>query len=269
MGSDDATDRARELDPGLGHGAAEHHLPGHLRFGGLDVPEPEFADDDGSPDPHLADVLAAYERDEAVDRDVVAALVGRRLMVPLVAVLDESDGQPLPGEKDSHMATVSMVADDGRRGLLAFTSVAAMSAWDPSARGIPASAAKVAAAARDEGAVAVLLDVGGPVRFALLGAALDAVVAGTALPLPFDDPDVRTAVVEVLEAVPGLRRADLQPAPAGPDGDLADLLLLVEPDPDVDADAVADRLAEALGRNDLLRARCSRGVAVGLLPPRT
>jgi len=187
-------------------------------------------------------------------------------MTPLVAVLDESDGEPLPGEKDSHMASVSMVAADGRRGLLAFTSVAAMAAWDPAARGIPALAAKVAAAAPEEGAVAVLLDVAGPVRYALLGSALQAVLAGVDLPLPFDDPDVRAAVVEVLETVPGLVRADLQPALAGPDGDLADLLLLVEPAPGSDTDQVADTLAEALGRKPLLQARCVHGVAVGLLP---
>jgi hypothetical protein len=250
----------------LEHGAAERLVAGQQRFGGLHVPQPEFADDDGSADPRLAEVLAAYDRDEVGDRDVVDALRGTRLMTPLVAVLDESDGEPLPGEKDSHMASVSMVAADGRRGLLAFTSVAAMAAWDPAARGVPASASTVAAAALEEGAVAVLLDVGGPVRYALLGSALQAVLADVDLPVPFDDPDVRAAVVEVLETVPGLVRADLQPAPAGPHGDLADLLLLVEPAPDVDPDAVADALAEALGRKSLLQARCVRGVAVGLLP---
>lgn len=250
----------------LEHGAAEHLVPGQLRFGGLHVPSPEFAADDGSPDPRLAEVLASYERGDVSDREVVAALLGTRLMTPLVAVLDESDGQPQPGEKDSHMASVSMVAADGRRGLLAFTSVAAMAAWDPAARGIPALASKVAAAALEEGAVAVLLDVSGPVRYALIGSALQAVLADVVLPVPFDDPDVRAAVVEVLESVPGLVRADLQPAPVGPAGDLADLLLLVEPAADTDADQVADALAEALGRKSLLLARCPRGVAVGLLP---
>ena len=250
----------------LEHGAAEHLVAGKQRFGGLHVPEPEFADDDGSADPALAAVLAASDRGEVSDREVVVALRGTRLMTPLVAVLDESDGESMPGEKDSHMASVSMVAADGRRGLLAFTSVAAMAAWDPTARGIPALVTKVAAAALEEGAVAVLLDVGGPVRYALLGSALQAVLAEVDLPLPFDDPDVRAAVVEVLESVPGLVRADLQPAPAGPDGDLADLLLLVEPAADADSERVADSLAEALGRKSVLQARCARGVAVGLLP---
>ncbi|MGD9955631.1 MAG: SseB family protein, partial [Candidatus Nanopelagicales bacterium] len=147
--------------PGPGHGAGEQHRPGEPRFGGMGIPEPEFADDDGVPDPVLADVLARHALGEARLSDVIRALHGKRLMAPLMAVLDSvmdgvEAGAPGPGEKDSHMATVSLVSPDGRRGLLAFTSVRAMAAWEPAARGIPASAARVAAAAIEEGADALL-----------------------------------------------------------------------------------------------------------------
>ena len=259
----------------LEHGAAEQHRPGEPRFGGLTVPDPEFAADDGSPDPAVAAALAGWSEGSAYDADVVAALTGSRLMVPLVAVLDsvDEDGPgPGPGEKDSHMASVSMVAPDGRRGLLAFTSVAAMAAWDPQARGIPSRAEKVAAAALEEGADAVLLDLGGPVRHALTGVPLAALARGVALPDPYDDPEARSAVVGVLETVPGVVRADLQPGPEGPDARLADLLLLVETDPALDegaAAAVADALARALVADPVLSRRCPAGVAVGALPPRT
>ena len=37
------------------------HEEPEQRFAGVVVPEPEFADDDGSADPRLAEVLAAYE----------------------------------------------------------------------------------------------------------------------------------------------------------------------------------------------------------------
>ena len=97
-------------------------------------------------------------------------------MTPLVAVLDEAEESPdgLRQDKSSHMASVSLVAADGRRGLLAFSSVQSMAAWDPAARGIPALGATVAAGALDEGADAVLLDLAGPVRVALDGALLRA-----------------------------------------------------------------------------------------------
>lgn len=257
----------------LEHGAAEHHVPGHLRFGGMTVPEPEFADDDGSADPALAAVLEAYAGGEAYDVDLVVALRGRRLMVPLLAVLDEAedhahgDGPPLPGEKDSHMASVSLVSPDGRRGLLAFTSVAAMAAWDPAARGIPSTAEKVAAAALEEGADAVLLDLGGPVRLALTGVPLLAIASGQDLPAPVDDPDVRQAVVRLLESCDGVVRADLQPGPEGPDGAVAaDLLLLVAPAGGQDAADVAGSVAQAVAADPLLARRCPRGVAVAVLP---
>lgn len=253
----------------LDHGAAEEHRPGVPRFGGMSVPDPEFAADDGSADPAVAAALAGWAEGTAYDADVVGALTGSRLMVPLVAVLDSVDDGPGPGpgEKDSHLASVSMVAPDGRRGLLAFTSVAAMSAWDPAARGIPSRAEKVAAAALEEGADAVLLDLGGPVRHALTGAPLTALAHGVALPEPYEDPDVRAAVVGVLEDSDGVVRADLRPAPHGPEGRVADLLLLVEADPAVDAAAVADALARALVADPVLSRRCPLGVAVGSLPP--
>lgn len=252
----------------LEHGAAEEHRPGVARFGGLTVPDPEFADDDGSPDPAVAEALAGWAAGTAYDADVVAALAGSRLMVPLVAVLDSVDDDgpgPGPGEKDSHMASVSMVAPDGRRGLLAFTSVAAMAAWDPAARGIPSRAEKVAAAALEEGADAVLLDLGGPVRHALTGVPLTALAHGVPVPDPYDDPEVRAAVVAVLEAAAGIARADLRPAPDGPGGRLADLLLLVATDPEVDRAAAAEALAEALAADPVLARRCPHGVAVGAL----
>lgn len=126
-----------------------------------------FAGDDGSADPRVAAALDAGDGE-----GVLAALrAGARLLVPLVAVLDERDAEG--GDKSSHMASVSLVQQDGRRGLLAFTSVASMRAWDPQARPVPASAPDVARAALEEGADGILVDIAGPVRFAIDGASLD------------------------------------------------------------------------------------------------
>ena len=63
------------------------------------------------------------------------------------------------------MATVSLLNPDGRRGLLAFTSTATLAAWQSDARPVAATSQRVAQAALQEGADAVLLDVAGPVRF--------------------------------------------------------------------------------------------------------
>jgi hypothetical protein len=262
------------------------------RFTGLSVPEPEFADDDGSADPALTAVLAAYAQGRAADHDVVALLAGARLMAPLVAVLDSvypdgeaaadhddpddhdacahvghaaepvrDTGAGLRREKDSHMATVSLVADDGRSGLLAFTCVASMAGWDPDARGIPASAQRVAQAALEDGNDAVVLDLGGPVRFALTGQALAAVAHGTPWLPAYADARLLAAVAEALVAVAGVHAHEVTPAPPGHGADLLVLLAVTTGE----EERVATEAAGALATHPVLVQGCPGGLAVGLL----
>ena len=161
------------------------------------------------------------------------------------------------------MATVSLLSPDGRRGLLAFTSVASMAAWDPAARGIPASAARVAGAALEEGADAVLLDLGGPVRLALQGEALHAVAEGRPfVPVP-EDPAVLAAVAEALAGLAGLAGHEAAPAPPG----AGDLLVALVPEPDADSDGVAVAAADRLACHPVLVEACPGGIAVGLVEP--
>lgn len=151
------------------------------------LPDPGFPDDDGSVDPQLRAALARY----ALDRrpaPVLAALDGVRLLVPVVAVLDETgvsdDG--LRVDKRSDMAAVLMTGRDGRRALLVFSGSEPLQAWDAAARPVPVSVRLAATAACQEGAVALLLDVAGPVRFVLEAGDLLRIAAG-----------------DILEAVPG------------------------------------------------------------------
>lgn len=127
--------------------------------------------DDGRADPRWE---AAY----ADPADVEALLrAGVRLLVPIVAVPDEVD--PATGaDKSSHMASVSLVQADGRRGLLAFTGIETLARWDRDARPVPVSSHDVAAAALEEGADGVLVDVAGPVRFAIDGELLAELARG-------------------------------------------------------------------------------------------
>jgi hypothetical protein len=124
-------------------------------------------DDVGAADPTLAAALAAYADDEVWEPEVLAALSDARLLVPVVAELGEAETGPdgLMREKSSDMAAVLMRGADGRTALLAFTSLEAMHRWDPEARPVPVSAQVAARAALQDGAVALLLDVAGPVRY--------------------------------------------------------------------------------------------------------
>jgi hypothetical protein len=150
------------------------------RFDGSRIPDPGFAGDDGAADAALAAALTAYAAGTGDRAGVLGALGSARLLVPVVAVLGEveRDEQGLTHDKSSDMATVLMTRPDGRRGLLAFTSTASLAGWDAGARPVPAAASTAAQAALQEGADALVVDVAGPVRFALEGEDLRAVAAG-------------------------------------------------------------------------------------------
>ena len=112
---------------------------------------PAFPDDDGSIVPRLAD---AWGDDAAV----LAVFPDVRVFVPIVAILGEkaTDGS----DKSADMAAVFMAGADGRKGLLTFSSVAALEAWNPLARPVPVWGREAAQAALDEGGSALLLDLG-------------------------------------------------------------------------------------------------------------
>ena len=93
------------------------------------------------------------------------ALAHGRLLVAVSAVLEDTDESG--EEKSSHMAVVSMINAAGEKGLLAFTGVDSMTAWDPAARPVPATGAGCARAALEDGAVALVIDVSGPSPLAL------------------------------------------------------------------------------------------------------
>ncbi|MBC7595155.1 MAG: SseB family protein [Kineosporiaceae bacterium] len=120
--------------------------------------EPAFPDDDGSLDDVLATAFAEFaSHDEPAA--IIGALCSVRVFVAVIALLGEI---PSDGDKDSEMAAVFMTGADGRKALLAFSSLDSMKSWDPQARPVPVYGYDAARAALDEGATALLLDLGGP-----------------------------------------------------------------------------------------------------------
>lgn len=119
--------------------------------GGRSLAEPAFPDDDGRIDPHL---------DLTDDATALATIGSARVFVPVVAVLGElaTDGT----DKNSDMAAVLMTGADGRKALLAFSSLETMSRWNPTSRPVPVYGRDAARAALSDGATALLLDLGQP-----------------------------------------------------------------------------------------------------------
>jgi hypothetical protein len=157
-----------------------------------------FSDDDGSADPRIEAALAAFERGEGGAADVLAALAAGRLLVPVVPApvdaaprgeTEEKAPVSVPSldypvvdehqvSKHADLATVSMVGRDGRRGLLAFTSVEALARWNAQARPTPVPTRRAAEAALADGADALVIDLAGPVVFPIDDRNLRSLAAG-------------------------------------------------------------------------------------------
>ncbi|GAB2990198.1 SseB family protein [Nocardioides montaniterrae] len=139
-----------------------------------------YVDDDGSADEQLVIALQAYAGDRSAYPQVLAAMAGARLLVPVVAVLGDvevgEDG--LARDKTSDMAAVLLTGADGRMALLAFTSTDTLRAWQADARPVPVAAHLAAQTAIQEGAAAVVVDVAGPTRFVVDGDDLHRVASG-------------------------------------------------------------------------------------------
>ena len=147
------------------------------------IPSPGFADDTGAATDEVRAALASYAADPARYADALAAVVGSRLLVPVVAVLGEVevDEAGLAHDKTSDMATVLLTGRDGRTALLAFTGTDALAAWDREARPVPVACRLAARSALQDGADALLVDVAGPVPLVVEGEDLTRVAAGWTL----------------------------------------------------------------------------------------
>ena len=166
---------------------------------GLTVAEPKFPGDDGAADPLVLAALTAYATGQGSEHAALTALSRSRLLVPVVAVLAESDDQG--AEKSTEMALPTLVAEDGSRAVLAFTCLDALKRWRSEARPVPVPAASAWLAGTQE-ASAVVIDVAGPVPLAVDGARLAALAEGRPVPLPHQDPEVLAALHAALAREP-------------------------------------------------------------------
>ena len=120
-----------------------------------------------------------------------------RLLIPLLA--EHGDGGTRSArtgssvDKTQELSIVTVAAPDGRRVLPVFTSVDAMSRWNPAARPVPADGVRVALAAADDDTDLVVLDPGSDTEFVLRRPAVWAIAQGQPWQPPFDSPDVRAA----------------------------------------------------------------------------
>ncbi|MFY9867365.1 MAG: SseB family protein, partial [Trebonia sp.] len=110
--------------------------------------------DTGDAEPGVQAALAAYADGTGSEHTALTALAAARLLVPVVAVLAEAgDGG---AEKETEMALPTLIGNDGRKAVIAFTGTEALRRWKEDARPVPVPGRSVWAAARAEADAAVI-----------------------------------------------------------------------------------------------------------------
>lgn len=185
--------------------------------------------DRGAADPEVTAVLRERAAGLATTRQVAAALADRRLLLPLLEV----DGSELPvDERDpcagqgKAMAAPSLLLPNGETTPLAFTSLSALLAWNPTARPLPTTAREMAQRVLRAGGRSLLLDPGTPNSCTLPGLALLRLATGEPWPTLWEDPYLLQAVAAEFASELAAGQLALRPAPPSPP---AQLRLYVRP----------------------------------------
>jgi hypothetical protein len=174
------------------------------------VPVTRAAGDTGGADPAVTAALAAYAAGAATEHAVLTAVAASRLLVPVVAVLAEANADGT--EKETEMALPTLIGNDGRKAVIAFTGTDTVRRWRADARPVAVPAARLWPAVAAEQADAVVIDVAGPVPLVVEGARLRALASGAPPPFPHEDPDIRAQVAAVTDDFtlePGGEEAEL------------------------------------------------------------
>ena len=184
--------------------------------------------DDGSAPPRLLEALRRFRVRELGEAEVVDEVRRSRLLIPLVAQLGEAGTAPSghPVDKSQELSIVTVTGPDGRAVLPAFTSVAAMAHWNPSARPIPAEGPRVALAAAGEGTDLVVIDPTSDTEFAIRRPALWAVAQSEPWQPSYLDEGVLAEFMAAADGEDAI--VAIQLAPGDPDARLAGPELIVQ-----------------------------------------
>jgi hypothetical protein len=165
-----------------------------------------FAGDDGKADLALIAAIESLHAGQSTVVDVVDAFRKARVLIPLLANLGES-GEGAHGQtvdKSADLSIVTVETPDQQNGLPVFSSVEAMTAWNPLARPVPHSAVKAALAAAAEGNTRIVLDPGSITEFVIRRPALEAIAQELPWTPSYEDEAVSEAFDKALAEHPEL-----------------------------------------------------------------
>ena len=155
-----------------------------------------YLGDSGLADEFLISAIADFQTGAAGSEKVLEAFGRARLLIPLVANLGEvgegAHGQKV--DKSAELSIVTVLTPDNQKGLPVFSSVAAMTHWNPKARPVPNLGSTVCLAAASEGNTRIVLDPTSDTEFVIRRPGIAAVAQN----LPWLPPERNPEVVDLV-----------------------------------------------------------------------
>ena len=158
-----------------------------------------YSGDNGEADAYLIEAISKFQSGQVGSDEVLRAIGHARLLIPLIANLGEGE-QGAHGhqvDKSADLSIVTVLTPDNQRALPVFSSVAAMTKWNPDARPVPNNGRKVALAAASEGNTRLVLDPMSETEFVVRRPG----IAAVAQDLPWITPANNPEVVEIINNV--------------------------------------------------------------------
>jgi len=230
--------------------AGDHHADSSgVPWEGRTFHENPHAGDTGETPADVAESLTAWCTGTGSFTDLVAALAVNRFLIPLVTHAgDDFDvDNPVMEDKVQELSVITVAGPSGEKVIPAFTSVAAMSAWNLEARPIPIDAQRVALAAASEKTDRIVVNPGTD-SIVLRRPVVWSIAQGKPYTAPWESAEFLSETRKLLAGIDDLVEVGVGPGDPNATGDGPDVRLILGLVDGLDADRVQTLVTEAQGR---------------------
>jgi len=230
--------------------AGDHHADSSgVPWEGRTFQDNPHAGDTGETPADVTESLTAWRAGTGTFTDLVAAFADNRFLIPLVTHAgDDFDvDNPVMEDKVQELSVITVAGPSGEKVIPAFTSVAAMSAWNSEARPIPIDAQRVALAAASEQTDRIVVNPGTD-SIVLRRPVVWSIAQGNPYTAPWESSEFLAETRNLLAGIDNLVEVGVGPGDPNATGDGPDVTLILGLVDGLDADRVQTLVAEVQAR---------------------
>jgi hypothetical protein len=230
--------------------AGNHHADSSgVPWEGRTFQDNPHARDTGQTPADVAERLTEWRAGTGTFTDLVAAFAVNRFLVPLVVHAGEAFDvdNPVMEDKVQELAVITVAGPSGETVIPAFTSVAAMSVWNPDARPIPIEAQRVALAAASEHTDRIVVNPGTD-SIVLRRPVVWSIAQGNPYVAPWESTEFLAETRRLLAGIDNLLEIGVAPGDPNATGDGPDVTLVLALVDGLDADRVQSLVAAIQAR---------------------